>query len=199
MTQELINAAANAAASAALSALGLASDAAPAWKFYVEILGVITAEFDECSGLGMEREVVKYKEGGTNDFEWVLPGHITYTNIVLKHGITYSRELWRWFRHGILDGQVFGLGTVPGGSMAIKALRTTAGIHLPHGTNMSIILGTVDGRKAKHWDVLGAVPVKWSGPDMTAGSDQIAIETLEIAHHGLDLSFEIMTPMGGWI
>lgn len=192
MIQDAVNAGAN----AAFNALGIRFDAAPAWKYYVEILGVIAAEFDECSGLGMEREIKRVREGGTNDFEWLVPGHISFSNIVLKHGITYSRELWRWFSHGTLDGQVFGLNTIPGGSMALKLLHKR-GIHLPHGTNMSIILGTVDGKKAKHWDVTGAIPVKWTGPDLNTGSDQIAVETLEIAHHGLDLSFEIMTPMGG--
>jgi len=51
--------------------------------------------------------------------------------------------------------------------------------------------------KVKHWDIVGAIPVKWSGPDFNTSSEQIAIETLEFAHHGIDLSFEIMTPMAG--
>jgi len=187
----------NDAVNAGLAALGIRIDPSPAWKFYVEILGVIVAEFRECSGLGMEREVKRVKEGGTNDFEWIVPDHVTYSNIILKRGITYSPELWRWFHTGIYDGQVFGLGTIPGGTFALKLLNKR-GIHLPHGTHMSIILGTVDGKKAKHWDVSGAVPVKWTGPDMESASDQIAIETLEIAHHGLNLSLEIMTPMGGF-
>ena len=63
---------------------------------------------------------------------------------------------------------------------------------------MSIILGTVDGKVAKHWDLLGAIAVKWTGPEMIAGSDQVAVETLEVAHQGIDLSLEIMTPMAGF-
>jgi len=186
-----------AAASGVGALLGQRLDPSPAFKFYVEVLGVFVAEFTECTGLGVEREVKKQREGGTNDFEWILPGQVTYTNIVLKRGITYSRELWRWFQHGTLDGRVFGPSAVPGAGFAVAALAKR-GIRLPHGTNMSIILGTVDGRKAKHWDVIGAVPVKWTGPDLNSGSDQVAVETLELAHHGLNLSLVVGTPMGGF-
>jgi phage tail-like protein len=183
-----------AALNAGLNALGVRFDVSPAWKFYVEILGVIIAEFNECSGLSVEREVKRVREGGTNDFEWLLPGQITYGNIVLKRGITYNRELWRWFNYGTLDGQVWGVHSVPGAGTVINLLKM-AGVIVPQGTHMSIILGTVDGKKARHWDVIGAIPVKWTGPEMTAGSDQVAVESLEVAHQGIDLSLEMGTPM----
>jgi phage tail-like protein len=179
------------------AALGIRFDVSPAWKFYVEVLGVLVAEFQECSGLTMERHVEHIKEGGTNDFEWLLPGQISYGNITLKKGITYNRELWRWFRWGMLDGQIWGFNTLPGAAAAISLLKTQ-GIIVPMGTSISIILGTVDGKVAKHWDLIGAIPVKWIGPEMTAGSDQAAIETLEVAHQGIDLSLEMMTPMAGF-
>jgi phage tail-like protein len=187
-----------AALNAVTNALGMRFDVSPAWKFYVEILGVIIAEFTECRGLAMEREVKRVREGGTNDFEWLLPGQITYPNITLKRGVTYNRELWRWFRHGLLDGQVWGLHRIPGVSSGLKMLERTTGMIVPAGTHMSIILGTVDGKKARHWNVIGAIPVKWVGPEMVAGSDQVAVEELEIAHQGLDLSLEMGTPMYLW-
>ena len=185
------------ALNAGLKALGIRFDASPAWKFYVEVLGVLVAEFQECSGLNMTRDVKEVKEGGTNDFEWLLPGRISYGPITLKKGITYNRELWRWFRWGMLDGQVWGFHTVPGGSMAISMLKR-AGVIVPQGTSISIILGTVDGKVAKHWDLIGAIPVKWVGPELTAGSNEVAVESLEVRHQGIDLSLEMMTPMGGF-
>jgi phage tail-like protein len=184
-----------------MEAIGLVNEPAPAYKFYVEILGIIVAEFSECSGLGMEREVQRYREGGTNDFEWILPGQITFPNITLKRGITYSRELWRWFVTGSIDGMVFGPnmgGYLEKGVNVLLGLFTDNKVHLAPGTNMSIILGNAQGLKVKHWDITGAIPVKWSGPDFNTSSDQVAIETLEFAHHGLDLSFEMMLPMGGF-
>jgi hypothetical protein len=66
------------------------------------------------------------------------------------------------------------------------------------GTSVSIILGTVDGKVAKHWDLIGAIPVKYSISDLKADSNEAAIETLEIRHQGIDLSLEMMTPMAGF-
>ena len=187
----------NQAQTAIEGAIGIRFDVSPAWKFYVEVLGVLVAEFQECSGLGMEREMEEVTEGGTNDFIWLLPKHIKHSSVVLKKGITYNRELWRWFRWGQFDGQVWGFNTVPGASMAISLLKR-AGIVVPMGTSVSIVLGTVDGKVAKHWDLIGAIPIKWSAPDMKADSNEAAIETLEIRHQGIDLSLEMATPMAGF-
>ncbi len=159
-----------AAINAGMNALGIRFDPGLAYKYYIEIEGVFVAEFLECSGIGGEREVKTYEEGGVNDFVHQLPGRMKYTNIVLKRGLTYSRELWRWFHTGLYDAQV---------------LRV----------NLSIVLGNAQGLKVKHWDVLGAFPVKYTGPDLKSDSTEAAVETVELAHHGLDLSMEVMTPM----
>src|SRR5205809_3613571 len=120
---------------AGLKALGVRFDASPAWKFFVEVQSVIVAEFQECSGLSMEREVMEVKEGGTNDFEWLLPGRIKYGPITLKKGITYNRELWRWFCWGMLDGQVWGVDNAPDTFLAVKMMRTM-GVKIPQGISI---------------------------------------------------------------
>src|SRR5205823_10176704 len=68
---------------------------------------------------------------------------------------------------------------------------------VPRGTNLSIILGNSMGMKVKHWDLIGAVAIKWTGPDFKTDSNSMAIEQLTIAYHRADLSFWAMTPMGG--
>jgi phage tail-like protein len=138
-------------------------DPAQAFRFYVEIEGIFCAEFLECSGLNAERETKQYQEGGVNDHVHILPGRLKYTNIVLKRGITYSRDLWDWFCQGMHDG---------------KVLRK----------NISIVLGTGDLTKAKHWDVRAAFPVKWTGASLNTKTMDVAAETLELAHHGIGLS-----------
>ena len=141
-----------------------------AFRFYVEITGVLAAEFTECTGLSMEREVKEYTEGGTNDFVYKLPGRTRYQNITLRHGITYSRDLWDWYAVGLYDGKV-------------KRI------------NISIILGNNEFKKVKQWDVYDAFPVKWSGADLSTETLQVALESLEIAHHGLMLSSEEQNPL----
>lgn len=149
---------------------GTRLDPGLAYKYYIGIEGVLVAEFMECSGLSAEREIKSYEEGGVNDFVHQLPGRMKYTNIVLKRGLTYSRELWRWFSTGLYDA---------------KVLRV----------NLSIVLGNAEGLKVKHWDVISAFPVKYTGPDLKSDSAEAAFETIELAHHGLNLSTESQTSM----
>ncbi len=131
------------------------------FRFAVEIKGIIEGWFTECSGLSIEREVYTHQEGGANDFEHKLPGRIKYTNITLKRGVA-DDKLWDWFQKGLYDGQV-------------------------KRTNISIILYNSDLSPAKRWNLIAAFPVKWTGPDFNAGDNQVAIETIEIAHHGLEI------------
>jgi len=50
---------------------------------------------------------------------------------------------------------------------------------------VSIIMLDSQGDTIMRWDFAGAYPVKWSGPELDAGSNQVAIETLELAYESL--------------
>ncbi len=128
------------------------------FRFGVEIEGVVAGWFTDCSELTVEREVTPYKEGGVNEYEHQLPGHVTYSGITLKRGLA-DNALWDWFQEGLYDGRVE--------------------LH-----NVSIVLYDGDRAEAKRWDLIDAYPVKWTGPDLEADSDNIAIETLEIGCGG---------------
>jgi phage tail-like protein len=135
---------------------------APAFKFWVEIESIVVAEFKECSGLRLERDFEKIEEGGVNDHVHFLPGRNKYSNIVLKYGITNSTDLWKWYQEGIYDGK-------------IKRI------------NFSILLRNVEGDILRRWNITQGFPVKWEGPQLNTETNQVTIETLEIAHHGLSL------------
>lgn len=140
-------------------------DPMPLFKFWVELENIVVAEFKECSGLNIEREVEQYKEGGVNHYIHILPGRVKYTNIVLKHGLAdpeTSTKLWKWFLEGLHNGKV-------------KRI------------NFSILLHDVSGKVVKRWHVRNAYPVKWQGPQFNTDTSQVAIETLELAHHGIEL------------
>jgi phage tail-like protein len=137
-------------------------DPFPIFKFWVEIDSIIVAEFQECSGLRMERTVEMIEEGGVNDHVHILPGRNKYSNIVLKKGMVTSDALWNWYQQGLFDAKV-------------------------KRVNFSILLRDVRGDVAKRWNVLQGFPVKWEGPHFTSSSNETAIETLEIAHHGLTM------------
>jgi phage tail-like protein len=137
-------------------------DPFPTFKFWVEIDSIIVGQFQECNGLRMERAVEPVEEGGVNDHVHYLPGRNKYSNITLKNGMVSSDALWKWYQEGLFDAKV-------------------------KRVNFSILLRDVKGDVAKRWNVVQGFPVKWEGPQFTSDSNQVAVETLEIAHHGLTL------------
>ena len=130
-----------------------------AFRFKVEIEGVIAASFSECSGLQVETEIEEYREGGVNVFVHKLPKRTKYQTITLKRGLMDSEELWYWHQ-GVVAGIVIRL-------------------------NGSILLLDHKGREQWRWNFIEAYPIKWVGPALRADQGSVAIETLELAHHGL--------------
>jgi phage tail-like protein len=128
------------------------------FRFLVEIQGLVVGGFSEAAGLSAETEFDELREGGVNEFVHKLPKLTKYPNLTLKRGLTDSEVLWKWHRD------------VTGG----KVQRTT--IHL--------VLLNSEGNETWRWSFEDAYPVKWSGPDLKADGSAVALESLEIAHHG---------------
>lgn len=132
-------------------------------NFWVQIDGINVASFSEVTGLNVETEVYEYNEGGQNGFVHKLPGRVKYSNITLKRGINHSRDLYDWF--------------VECASSTVKKRK-----------NLSIVLYSEEKDKEIHrWDLHAAWPVKWTGPDLRSESAVATVESIEIAHHGLNL------------
>ncbi len=161
---------------------GIRFDPAPTYLFYVEISGLVVALFTECSGIGAKRTFETFHEGGLNDHAHTLPGKIEYQNIILKRGLSISRELWNWFVTGLYDFQVkrVNLSIVQGApGHSLVSMLTSSG------------LGII-----KRWNIENAYPVSWKLSDLNVSSfDSVAIETIEIAHTGISLDIIAGTPM----
>ena len=129
-------------------------------NFRVEIDGIAVAAFSEVSGLESETVVVEYRTGDSSVTR-KLPGVTKYTNLVLKRGLTLDLGLWKW-RKTVVDG---------------KAERR----------NGSIILRDDAGKDMLRFNFREGWPCKWEGPAFNAKGSEVAIETLEIAHEGLEI------------
>jgi len=137
----------------------------PTFKFHVEIGSTIKAAFTECSGLEMKVDVKEYEEGGTNGFVHVFPGRTRYSHVTLKRGFIMTNELYLWFKQ-IED-----------------CLRLGSKFEFKQ---VSIILWSPNlGFPEMRWNLDRAFPVKWVGPALKTDEASIAIETLELAHHGI--------------
>ena len=141
-------------------ALSIRHDPYLSFNFAVELYGLVRGGFTEVSGLQLEVETHEYREGGLNAFVHKLAGPVSYpSNLVLKRGIAEVDGLWLWYQ-GVLRGVI---------------LRKP----------VSVILLDSAGAETRRWDFAEAYPVKWSGPDLNASSDAVAVETVELAHNGL--------------
>lgn len=131
------------------------------FNFLVEIDNIAKASFQEVSGLATDTNVIEYREGGDPTHVRKLPGLIRYSNIVLKRGFTQDTALWNWFS-SVVKGNV-------------------------QRANGAIILLDNARNPVLRWTFVNGWPCKWEGPHLNAKSNEIAIETLEIAHEGLEL------------
>jgi phage tail-like protein len=116
--------------------------------------------FQEVSGLGAELEVAAYQEGGSNQFAHQLPVRHSWSRIVLRRGVVRDPGLWSWYEAGLT------------GSLGARR-------------DGVVMLLTPLGVPAVAWGFSGGLAARWTGPDLSAVQDGVAVEALEIAHQGL--------------
>jgi phage tail-like protein len=153
----------------------MVEDPLPSYRFIVTLLPgdaylpptqalqlplVAAGEFLEAKGLGADLEVMSYPEGGVNDHLHLLPVRHSWTRISLRRGVVRDGGLWSWYIAGL--------------TQSLGARRD--------GT---IILLTASGTPAMTWMFHAGLAAKWSGPELNAMNNAVAVETLEIAHEGL--------------
>jgi phage tail-like protein len=132
------------------------------YNFRVEIDGITRAGFKSCSGLEISQNAGAYREGSDRSLiVRKIPGLVTTSDVTLARGITNDSELWQWRKK-------LGSGTVD-------------------RRNMSIVLVDDTGKDVIRWNLRNCWPTKWTGPTLEATSDELAIETLVIAHEGLEV------------
>jgi phage tail-like protein len=133
--------------------------------FLVEVDGVEIGRFMEVSGLELTIGVEEINEGGENGFVHKLPGRMSWPNLVLKRGVTQNDSLFTWVNKS--SGEQFAAN-----GNALE--RSTA----------AVTLVGAGGKRLRAWNFDGAFPVSWKGPTFSTDSNDMAVEELEIAHHG---------------
>jgi len=134
----------------------------PKFHFQVEWGGASLA-FTEVSGLDVETEMIEYRHGNSPEFfKTKMPGMIKYSNITLKRGTFLGdNQFFEWWNTTALN-------TVERRDITISLLDES---HAP------VIV----------WKVKNAFPVKVQSTDLKADGNEVAIESIEIAHEGLSI------------
>jgi phage tail-like protein len=134
----------------------------PPWGFYyrVEFEGSQEpdeARFQSASGLNVEYDTEEYREGGENRFVHRLPVRTKYSDLVLKRGMLVGSETVDWFLRAFQE-RVF------------------------KPKSVSIILLNDKSEPLRTWNVVSAVPKKWSVSDFNANENSVVVETLELTY-----------------
>ena len=134
----------------------------PVFHFKVE-WGGKNVGFSEASGLTQELQLIEYRDGNSPDYSTIkMPGLRKYNNITLKRGIAKSdNDFFKW------------LNTVKLNTIERRDLT----ISLLNENHEAVVV----------WKAHNAFPVKIEGPGLKASGNEVAVESIELAHEGLVL------------
>ena len=135
-----------------------------AYIFCLEINKVEVAHFLECSGLKSSTTVFELEEGGMNHRVHKLPGQSRWENITLRYGVTAESTMLTW-RGEILQDK-------------FKADSRKHGAIVVKNNHMQVV---------RRYNFKSAWPVSWEGPSFNAQSNELAIESIELAHDGIEV------------
>lgn len=134
----------------------------PVFHFKVEMAG-LSAEFTEVTGLNIEVQVIEYRHGLSPTYSMTkMPGLQKYGNITMKRGVFKgNNEFFELY-------QKIKMNTVERQDVLISLLDET---HAP----------------VMQWQVQEAWVTKITSPDLKSSGNEVAVETIEIAHEGLSI------------
>ena len=122
------------------------------------------AAFQEINGLETESTPIEYRAGNSKPFNVIkMPGLIKSGNVTLKKGIfAKDNKFWDWFSQ-------INLNTIKRETVTIQLLD--------EGGNATMV-----------WTLTNAWPTKVTGTDLKAEANEVAVESLEIAHEKLTIA-----------
>lgn len=139
----------------------------PLPKFYFKVnLGSQdnTASFQEVSGLDTESQIIEYRHGDSKTFSTIkMPGIVKVGNVTFKKGVfVKDNNFWKWY-------DAIKMNTIKRETVVIQLLDQT-------------------GAPTMTWTLTNAWPTKITGTDLKSDGNEVAVETLELAHEGLTIA-----------
>ena len=138
----------------------------PIPKFHFQVKwGVERVGFTEVTGMDYQIDVIEYREGSNPEFSKTKqPGMKKFSNLTLKRGtMPNDSDFYKW----------------------INAQDPYT--HLSQRREIIISLLNESHDPIMTWTVKNAFPVKYQASDLKSDGNEVAIETLEIAHEGLTI------------
>ena len=119
--------------------------------------------FQEVTGLSSETQVIEYRGGSSKVYSTVkMPGIQKFGNITLKKGI-FKGDTALWDNYNLIK-----MNTIKRSTILISLLDESNAV-------------------AMSWSLLNAFPCKITVTDMKSDSNEVAVESMELAHEGLTI------------
>ena len=137
----------------------------PVFHFAVQ-WGGTRVGFSEVTGLTQENQAIEYRDGSFPEYSSIkMPGLRKFSNVVLKRGVIKAdNEFFAWLSTIRLN----------------KVERRDVTVSLLNENHEPVMV----------WKIHNAFPVKLEGPQLKASGNEVAIESIELAHEGLELQNE---------
>ncbi|MBR9831054.1 phage tail protein [Acidiluteibacter ferrifornacis] len=137
----------------------------PQFRFKVDLATELEGVgFQEVYGLDVENQIIDYDKADSHNFSTEkIPGIVKYGTIILKRGVFVNNyAFWMWKKEVTMN----------------KVKRRT------------ILINLLDesGETTMQWQLDQAWPIKITCTDLKSDGDEVAVDTLEIAHNGLTLT-----------
>lgn len=136
----------------------------PQFSFQVTWGSQMKIPFQEVSGLDTETQVIEYRKSSSPAYSTIkMPGIKKFGNVTLKRGVfVKDNAFWAWYSQITMN----------------TIARTTVVIQLLDEK----------GAPTMTWTLANAWPTKVSSPTLKSDGNEVAIQTIELAHEGLTIA-----------
>ncbi|RYU91644.1 phage tail protein [Mucilaginibacter terrigena] len=134
----------------------------PKFRFEVDLgASMQKIAFQEVSGMDVEHQIIEYRNSNSPLFSTEkMPGIVKYGNVTMKRGVFVNdNTFWNWRTQ-------ISMNTVARQTVVIKLLDENGSITM-------------------QWQLLNAWPTKITSTDLKSDGNEVAVDTIEIAHEQL--------------
>lgn len=134
----------------------------PKFRFEVDLGTELTkVAFQEVSGMDVENQIIEYRKSNSPLFSTVkMPGITKYGNVTMKRGIFVNdNSFWNWHAQVTMN-------TIKRRTVIIRLLDEK-------------------GETTMQWQLNNAWPTKITSADLKSDGNEVAVDTIELAHEQL--------------
>lgn len=137
----------------------------PKFRFEVDLGTEMTeVAFQEVSGMDVENQIIEYRKSNSPEFSTEkMPGIVKYGNVTMKRGVFVNDNIfWDW--HAQIT-----MNTIERRTVLIRLLDE-------------------NGDATMQWQLDNAWPTKITSTDLKSDGNEVAVDTIEIAHEKLTIT-----------